>query len=180
MATSRKKKPPVTALSDVSAVNDAVEEIGKNDAKLARIHSTQKRRVDAANAAAAAQGDPLVARNALLKEQVEEFANKRWDEITTPDAPETAILRTGVIERRFNPPSLVVEEGKTSEVIAALKKLRGGRSFVRVKEEIDKVKLKARPEIVAKIKGLSIVSEREIHIKPGKPQTEPVRRAKKS
>jgi phage host-nuclease inhibitor protein Gam len=91
----------------------------------------------------------------------------------------TISLRNGEIKlHRSSRDALNIAEGETEEnIIKRIRRLRGVRRFIRVKiiYELDREKLKAAPEFVAKVKGLAIARKTFLRIRPSEVQGEEIK-----
>lgn len=83
---------------------------------------------------------------------------------------QTIFLRNGQIQLRHGRPTLQID-GDEATIIRRIARRRGLTRFTRIgKRTLDKEALKKDPAFVAKIKGLRIVKQGSLVIKPGRVQ----------
>lgn len=107
----------------------------------------------------------------LLDSQVKDLVRPRF-KLLSSGRSKTIKLRSGEISKRFGPPKLALEDNEAI-LITRVRKAKGVRRFIRKgKESLDRVALKKDPSFVQKIKGMSIVRDEFIVIRPSKSQGE--------
>lgn len=95
----------------------------------------------------------------ILQKGVQTWCEANRDEITGGGKTKTANLITGEVSWRTRPDSVVIKG--SDAVIDALESF-GLHHFIRVKEEINKEAILADKKAVEGIKGISVISGREV------------------
>jgi hypothetical protein len=138
-----------------------------------------KKEVEALKQARKSRADERAARKAVLLANIKEFSLKRWSEITSAEAPRTAFLRTGVIKRIASAPSfgkLTAEQTRT--IVAELKKIYGGRKYIRIVEEVKVAELLKDERVLSKL-SIQPTTEESFTVSAPATQIAPVRSKKK-
>lgn len=149
----------------IEAADKDVQKMGELERKIATINTTLGEDISQLQEDAAEKLQPLEAEKEKLHNGVQAFAEANRDALTDGGRTKTVkLLGGGVLKWRLTPPRLNVT-GTAVRIIATLKR-RGLSEFVRVKEELDKEALLARPDVVKKIRGLQVEQREELTIKP--------------
>ena len=125
----------------------------------------RKEAIDAKYAARLTSLDADVFRAA---QGVEYFAAERREKLTEDGKHKTVDLPhdSGKLQWALNPPSANLNGKSNEEILAAIKRLKGGsKKFIRVKEEIDLEALKDDPGAMARL-GISIQQPERFVIHP--------------
>jgi phage host-nuclease inhibitor protein Gam len=102
--------------------------------------------------------------NALVKQLVG-LVLPHFDDLAA-EGTKTIKLRSGELSLRLGPEALQIDND--DDVIKQLRRRAMLNAVTKVTRTIDKVALKKRPELVSKLKGVSIVRSEKLHIKPTK------------
>jgi phage host-nuclease inhibitor protein Gam len=102
--------------------------------------------------------------NALVRQLVG-LVLPHFDDLAA-EGTKTIKLRSGELSLRLGPEALQIDNDE--DVINQLRRRAVLKAFTKVTRTIDKVALKKRPELVSKLKGVTVVRSEKLHIKPTK------------
>lgn len=175
---SAKKKPAVAAPQGWAEANALLEEYGDISNSLVRIEAD----LDAAVAKARKPFDdlatPLQERADAIFEGLELYADANRKTLTEDGKTKTVKMAAGAFGWRTCPPSVAIESKlKAKDVIKNIlalvarlfkaeekenrKLAETARGFIRFKQEVNREAMLAAPELAAKVKGVSIVTDSE-------------------
>ena len=150
---------PLLTITTRDEADAALAHLGRVEREMSAAdlaHKDQVNRLTAEHARAVA---PHVAMQATLRNALQAYATRNRRKLLDGANTGVVTLPSGRIGWKINPAKLVLPDDK-----AALKKLVAWLfakhpDTIRTVHEIDKAVLKAKPEIVAKLKGAEIVEE---------------------
>jgi phage host-nuclease inhibitor protein Gam len=147
----------------IDEVDRDVQEIGSLDRQIGTIDSELAEKVSQLQSEAAERRQPLTEKREELSQGVHSYAEAHKAELTK-SSKTVKLPSGGVLQWRMKPPRLKIS-GKLESIIRALKS-GGHDEFIRVKESLKRDDLKRHPDVVKKIRGLSIGQDEEFLIKP--------------
>lgn len=151
-------KPNLIQIAINDDASQLVFEHGELTRNLTRLDADMKDEIAAVKAKYEKLAEPLTERRDLIEQSCEAWASRNRKELTDDGKRQFIKLAAGKLFWRKRPPSVTVR-GKDA-VIAALK-AAGLSALIRVKEDIDKEAIAAKPETVEGFKGISIGSAGE-------------------
>lgn len=159
---SRSNKTKTTAAPAAQSrveVDALIAGIGENQRELLRIDADLGDRLAAEKAAAEALALPLKAKIDDAQDRIARWCEANRDELTRNGKTKTVEFTTGKVSWRHRPPSVTIRG--VEAVIEFLKKAKGGKSYLRVKTEIDKEALRAASQFAATVPGVRVGSAGE-------------------
>lgn len=130
--------------------------LGALRAALAAKAAEHETRIGTLTEAFAAEVAPLEADIRSLEAQIQAFCEAHKAGLTNDGKRKTVKFINGSVNWKEGKPRVELT-AKEEEIVAALKKLRLGKAFVRVSESINKQAVLDEPERVAKVPGLKVV-----------------------
>ncbi len=138
---------------------EAIAEIGRRQRKRDRIQTEMNEELAEVKQRHEEEAAPhAIAISALVK-GVHIWCEANRVELTKNNKVKYAELATGKVNWRKKPPKVSLK--KIEEVIARLKELKGGKQFIRTKEEVDKEAILKDPKKVEGVKGITVKSDGE-------------------
>lgn len=164
MATepSEQTTPDIPAPQSVDDLNRLMHRLGAVDRRITAREdkgNDQKARVDRVTEEATA---PMKSEREALVATIQAYAIANRDELTNNGEDKTVEMRHGIL-KWYREGKGTLEVPDEEAAIAALKKKRGGRAYVRVKESLKRDELKTVPRLVAAI-GARIVYKETLTI----------------
>lgn len=137
----------------------AIADIGALNREIGRINADANDRIQVITTEAAARVLPLQEQVTALTEGLKVWAEAHRAVLTQGGKTKTANLVTGTLSWRLMPPKVSVR--KVEDVVAAIKRLGFGKSFLRIKEEVDKEAMLKAADKARTIPGITIGSAGE-------------------
>lgn len=157
-----KTKRTTNAVSNVPQNRDemtaVIMEIGETRRQIARVEADMNDELAAIKAKHEERADPLRDKLSNLETAAQMYAEANRDQLTNMGKLKTVEFPSGKVAWRLKPPSIRFRAVK--DVVAQMQSLQLGR-FLREKIEPDKEAMLKEPDVVATIKGVTVVSGEE-------------------
>lgn len=158
-ATLKSKTAAAPAAQSREEVERLIEAIGRDQRELQRQDANLGDRLAEAKRWAEESALPLKEQIADAQDRVSRWCEANREELTRGGKTKTVEFTTGKVSWRLRPPAVTLR--KIEDIIAYLRGVKGGPSFLRVKEEVNKDALLAAPQFAATVPGVKIGSAGE-------------------
>lgn len=151
--------------------NELVGRLISADHVLATLNAELDERIAAIKQELGPELEEWTQERSLLETELKELLDWHFNKLIKPST-KTIYLRNGAISKRLGPEKMVISDDEAT-IIRRIRQARGVKRFIRRgKETLDKVALRKDPAFVARIKGLAIVQDETLVIKPSSAQGE--------
>ena len=157
--TAKTKTAAAPAAQTREEVERLIESIGADQRQLQRLEADLGDTLAAAKKAAEAKALPLKALIADSQDRVARWCEANRSDLTRAGKTKTVEFTTGTVSWRHRPPAVTLRG--VDDIIDFLKNAKGGLSYLRVKEEVNKEALLASPQFAATVPGVKIGSAGE-------------------
>jgi len=157
--TRKTKTTAAPAAQSREEVEQLIDQIGVNQRELQRLEADLGDETARLKACAETKALPLKQAIIDAQDRVARFCEANRDGLTRAGKTKTVEFTTGKVSWRHRPPSVTLRKVET--ILAFLKAAKGGKGFIRVKEEVNKEALLAAPQFAATVPGVTIGSAGE-------------------